>query len=356
MPTLEQLVAEQAAATGFSGVVRVDRGGTTVLAASYGLADRAHGLPVTLDTQFGTASITKGFTALVILRLIEDGVLRLDTTARTLLRDDLPLVDDEVTVEHLLAHRSGIGDYLDEGALGDITDYVMPVPVHRLASTDDYLMALDGHAQVSRPGEALRYNNAGFVVLGLLAERATGSTLPDLVASLVCAPAGLRDTAFLRSDELPGRAATGYLSAHSPRTNVLHLPVLGSGDGGLYSTAADLHRLWIALYAARIVTSATLAEMTRPRSDWPEEDRRYGLGIHLHATTDAVFLEGADTGVSCASHHDPRAGTTFTVLSNTSHGAWPLVSLLARMLGRRAEAPGTSSASPTAPRDDDHHE
>ncbi|MEI2819932.1 MAG: serine hydrolase domain-containing protein [Marmoricola sp.] len=150
-------------------------------------------------------------------------------------------------------------------------------------------------------------------------------------SSVWCAkPAGLRDTAFLRSDELPGRAAVGYLSTDSPRTNALHLPFLGSGDGGLYSTAADLHRLWTALYDARIVTPATLAEMTRPRSDWPEEYRRYGLGIHLHATTNAVFLEGMDAGVSCATHHDPDAGTTFTVLSNTSSGAWPLVSLLAR--------------------------
>ena len=330
MPSVQQLVDERAAATGFSGVVQLARGGETVLAAAYGLADRAHGVQVTLDTQFGTASVTKGFTALVMLRLIEHGVLHLDTAARALLRDDLPLVDDEVTVEHLLAHRSGIGDYLDEDALGDITDYVMPVPVHRLASTEEYLPALDGHPQVSRVGEAFRYNNAGFVILALLAERATGEPFPDLVHRLVCEPAGLADTAFLRTDELPGRAAVGYLSTDSPRTNALHLPVLGSGDGGLYSTAADLHRLWTALYAARIVTPATLAEMTRPRSDWPEEDRRYGLGIHLHATTDAVFLEGMDAGVSCASHHNPGAETTFTVLSNTSQGAWPLVSLLAR--------------------------
>ena len=330
MRTVEQLVDEKAAATSFSGAVLLARGGETLMAAAYGLADRAHGVLVTLDTQFGTASVTKGFTALVILRLIEDGVLRLDTAARTLLGDDLPLIDDEVTVEHLLAHRSGIGDYLDEDALDDITDYVMTVPVHRLASTEEYLPALDGHPQVSRPGETFCYNNAGFVVLALLAERASGALFPNLVQRLVCEPAGLRDTAFLRSDELPGRAAVGYLSTDSPRTNALHLPFLGSGDGGLYSTAADLHRLWTALYDARIVTPATLAEMTRPRSDWPEEYRRYGLGIHLHATTNAVFLEGMDAGVSCATHHDPDAGTTFTVLSNTSSGAWPLVSLLAR--------------------------
>ena len=64
---------------------------------------------------------------------------------------DLPLVDDEVTIEHLLAHRSGIGDYLDEAGDHDIADYVMPVPVHELATTEDYLAVLDGHPTTSAP-------------------------------------------------------------------------------------------------------------------------------------------------------------------------------------------------------------
>ncbi len=327
---MEQLVDERAAATGFSGVVRVDRAGDTLLATAYGTADRAYEVPVTVDTVFGTASVTKGFTALVVMRLVEAGVLRLDTPARALLGADLPLVDDAVTVEHLLAHTSGIGDYLDEDELGDITDYVMPVPVHELASTEQYLAALDGHSPASLPGERFTYNNAGYVVLALLAERAAEQAFPDLVERLVCAPAGLVDTAFLRSDELHGRAARGYLGADGLRTNVLHLPLLGSGDGGLYSTADDLHRFWTALYAGRVVSPTTLAQMSHPRSDWPEEDRRYGLGLHLYRDTDAVFLEGLDAGVSCATHHDPTRGTTFTVLSNTSGGAWPLVSLLRR--------------------------
>ena len=79
-----------------------------------GLADRAHGVPFTADTRVAVASGAKGFTALTVMRLVEDGVLSLDTRARDLLGDDLPLIDDAVTVEHLLAHRSGIGDYLDE--------------------------------------------------------------------------------------------------------------------------------------------------------------------------------------------------------------------------------------------------
>ena len=147
------------------------------------------------------------------MRLVERGTLALGTTARSLLGDDLPLIADDVTVEHLLAHRSGIGDYLDEDAVADVTDYVLPVPVHELATTEQYLAVLDGHPTVFPAGERFAYNNGGYVVLALLAERASGVDFHELVHTLVCEPAGMVDTAFLRSDELPGRAARGYLAA-----------------------------------------------------------------------------------------------------------------------------------------------
>ena len=81
-------------------------------------------------------------TALAVVSLIEDGALELGTTARSLLGEDLPLIADDVTVEHLLAHRSGIGDYLDEDGGRGITDYVMPVPVHLLATAEEYVPIL----------------------------------------------------------------------------------------------------------------------------------------------------------------------------------------------------------------------
>src|SRR4051794_17353107 len=333
MSSLQDAVAEAAERTGFSGVVRVDRAGETELCTAYGFADRAHGIPATVDTQFGTASGTKGLTALAVMALVERGTLELGTTGRSLLGEDLPLVGDDVTIEHLLAHRSGIGDYLDEDEVDSVSDYVMPVPVHELAGAEQYLGVLDGHATVSPAGEIFAYNNGGYVLLALLAERASGVAYHELVRSLVCEPAGMVDTAFLRSDELPGRAALGYLSADGLRTNVLHLPVLGVGDGGVYSTAADLSAFWDSLFAGRIVSPGLVTEMIRPHSDWPEESKRYGLGFHLGATSDAVWLEGYDAGVSFASLRQPSSALTYTVLSNWSDGAWPLVTLLDAHLG-----------------------
>lgn len=320
---LREAVDEVAGRTGFSGAVRVDRAGRTELAAAYGLADRSHAIANTVETLFGTASGTKGLTALAVMALVEQGTLALDTTARSLLGKDLPLIGDSVTVEHLLAHRSGIGDYVDEEAISAISDYLMPVPVHELATTEQYLEVLDGHETVFGAGERFAYNNGGYVVLALLAERASGVQFHELVATLVCEPAGMHDTSFLRSDELPGRAARGYLHADGLRSNVLHLPVLGSGDGGAYTTVADFSSFWEALFAGRIVSPGTVAEMVRPR-----EGARYGLGFHVQPSGDSVWLEGYDAGVSFLSLHQQSSATTCTVVSNWSDGAWPVVKLL----------------------------
>ena len=106
-----------------------------------------------------------------MVSLIEEGRLDLGTSARSVLGADLPLIADEVTVEHLLSHRSGIGDYLDEndeddgddggdGGDGyDVTDHVLSVPVHELATTEGFLGVLDGHPPKFSPGERFSYCN-----------------------------------------------------------------------------------------------------------------------------------------------------------------------------------------------------
>jgi CubicO group peptidase (beta-lactamase class C family) len=334
MRALERKLDVLASETGFSGVVRVDHGERVEVAKAYGLAHRGYEIPNELDTRFGIASGTKGLTALAVVSLVEDGTLELSTTARSLLGEDLPLIGDDVTVEHLLSHRSGIGDYFDEEVLDDAEAYVLPVPVHELATTEQYLAVLDGFPPKFPPGEDFAYCNGGYVVLALLAERASGVPFHELVRERVCEPADMVDTAFLRSDELPRRAALGYLaSGDGARTNVFHLPVRGTGDGGIYTTAADIRSLWVAFFAGRIVSEDWVREMVRPRSDAPSESKRYGLGFWLHASTDAVILEGMDAGVSFRSVHDPGPDLTHTVVSNTTDGAWPVARLLAERVG-----------------------
>ena len=319
-------VVQVAKDTGFSGVVCIDHGEDTVVSEAFGYAHRGFRLKNTVETQFALASGGKGFTALAVVSLIAEGVLSLDTTARSVLGNDLPLIADDVTVEHLLGHTSGIGDYLDEENDDlDLSAYVLKSPIQDLDTTEAFLVEVDGYPTKFTAGERFSYCNGGYIVLALIAERVSGVGYHDLVSGRVLELAGLEDTAFLRSDEPTGRMALGYLHANGLQTNVFHLPVRGNGDGGIYSTVSDLRRFWVALFEGRIVPADWVSEMTRPRSHDPEKGVRYGLGFWLEDTGSRVKLVGGDAGVSFVSTHDPNASLTWTVVSNTSEGAWPLV-------------------------------
>lgn len=321
VPTLTDAIAS-AAAEPSAGVVRVDVAGTTELEQAWGLADRRHGITMTPAHRVAVASGAKGFTALAVMSLVADGTLALTTTARSLLGADLPLIADDVTIEHLLAHRSGIGEYLDDDA--DTAEYLLPGAMSGLVDPEDYLSVLAGHETQFPAGTAFAYCNGGFVVLAILVQRASGVPFHDLVRTRVIEPAGLAATAYLRSDELPTDAALGYVKVGDVwRTNVHHLPVIGGGDGGIFTTAADLVTFWDALLAGRIVPSALVEEMLRERSDdeATDGDGGYGLGFWL-PNPGEVMLVGQDAGSSFVSRRTIATGRTVSVLATTADAAW----------------------------------
>ena len=238
------------------------------------------------------------------------------------------MIADDVTIEHLLGHRSGIGDYLDEETDLSLSDYLMPVSVHRLATTTDFLPLLAGHPTKFPAGQRFSYCNSGYMLLALIIERVGGRSFHEAVQIHVADPAGLVDTAFLRSDDLPGRAAVGYVKIDGQwRTNVFHLPVRGNGDGGAYTTVDDLARFWTALLDGRVISLDLLAEMVRPRDPQPSARIGYGLGFWL-PRDGTIMLQGCDTGASFQSVHDRDSGGGYTVIANTSDGAWPLCEAL----------------------------
>ena len=172
-----------------------------------------------------------------------------------MLGEDLPLIHDGVTLEHLLAHRSGIGDYLDEDADYEITDYMTPVAVNEIATTDEYLAVLGGYETAFAPDARFAYNNSGFVVLGVIAERASGVPFHDLVRA-----ARLRAGGDERHRVPALRRAPGASRARIPRRRAPQderAPPAGARhrDGGIYSTAADVGALWSAFFAGRIVST-----------------------------------------------------------------------------------------------------
>lgn len=305
----------------FTGAVRVETGEECLFEAAFGMADRAHGIPNTPQTRFGMASGSKTFTALAVLSLVADGVMALDDPVRRWLGEDLPQLDDAVTLRQLLSHTSGVGEYLDDDAEGDV--YLLPGSMHTYTSPEDFVALLD-LPMLAAPGSRFEYNNGGFVLLGLAAQRASGTRYQDLVRERVLRPAGLEHTDFLRSDELPGSAALGYLYPDSLRTNVFHLPIEGSGDGGAYTTVGDARRFWLALAAGAIVPIELVEQMTTPGSphdpDWP-----YGLGLWLPTPGGVWAMVGADAGVEMKSEHVPALDLTWTVIANETEKAWPLM-------------------------------
>jgi CubicO group peptidase (beta-lactamase class C family) len=179
-------------------------------------------------------------------------------------------------------------------------------------------------------------------MLSIALEVATGRSYYDLVRERVTTPAGMADTEFHRSDRLPPGTALGYLQ--DGRSNMLHLPVRGAGDGGVYSTVADLERLWAALFAGRVVPLPVVDDLLTARSDVPQEGRRYGLGFWLAADRAAAQVEGMDAGVSARSVHDRTTGLTYVVIANDSKGTWPIAEFLDERIPLIADSIDAGSA------------
>lgn len=316
----------------FSGVVRVQRGGEVIVEFACGYSDRANERVNNLETRFAVASGTKALTALTIMSMVDSAALTLDTPLRSVVPGDLPRVDEAVTIDHLLTHRSGVGDYLDEDALDDVDDHVLgALSAHTLETARDYLPLLNAHEQRSAPGELFAYNNSGFVMLSLVIEATTGS-YHEAVRDHVLTPAAMPDAGFFRTDDLPANTALGYLT--NGRSNVFHLPVIGMGDGGAFLTLDDTAAFWDAFLSGGIVSLENVAAMTAEVSAY-DDSRSYGRGFWLGPGADHVWIEGMDAGVSFQSGVFRDTDVRYSVLSNTSSGAWPLVKTICDAMGER---------------------
>ena len=198
--------------------------------------------------------------------------------------------------------------------------------MQQLATTEDYLAVLDGHQTKFAPDERFSYCNGGYVVLALLAERASGVPFHELVLERVCDPAGMGDTAFLRSDELPGRTALGYVEVDGAwRTNVFHLPVRAA------ATAASTRRSPTCVRCGRRCSQ----ERSSRRSGWRRwcdpaaTPGRSATGSGSGSTPRATASTSRGRTRACRStRRTIRARRDFTVVSNSSEGAWPLTRYL----------------------------
>lgn len=331
--SLAAMVESELATHDFSGVVHISVDDEPVFAAAYGLADRAAGVANTVDTRFGTASATKFLTALGIGALIDDGRLTLTTRLVDVVSAPLPGIDPEVTIGQLLNHTSGVYDYFDEDLFPDFEDFRLPIPPAKLLRPSDYLPMLTG-PQKFPPGTRFNYCNGGYVMLGLVIEELTGS-FHDHLQRRVLTPCGMLRSGFFRLDQLPPDTAIGYLT-DGVRTNTDLLPVIGGPDGGMFTTAGDLQRLWRCFLAGQVISAPLVTAFTTWTAQY-EGDFGYGYGLWIRDDGQhppELFIQGGDAGVSIRSSlHAPR--TVFTVAANSTDGTRPVVPALLKLIRDR---------------------
>ena len=333
---MDRYLRDLEAIDAFSGVVRITVGDDERFAGAYGFASRAWRVWNTLDTRFDTASITKLFTAVATLQQVDAGAFGLDTSVVGYLGLVGTAISPQVTVRHLLTHTSGIGDDADEEAGEAYEEVYRTRPNYAVLETADFLPQFAHRPPNFAPGEGCRYNNCGYVLLGLMVERATGRPYRDVVRDDVFAAAGMADSGFLRVDRANERLAEGADPIRDDagaivgwKRNIYSVPPIGSPDSGADVTAADLDRFLRAVREGRLLSAESTAAFLAPqvvhdvRGGWTQH---YGLGPWFRVDDDGtlVFLEkeGANPGVSGLIRHYPARDLTVVMLSNLEDGVW----------------------------------
>jgi CubicO group peptidase (beta-lactamase class C family) len=238
----------------FSGAVLVAQGGEVIFQKGFGYADMEWSIPNAPDTKFRIGSVTKQFTAVMILKLVEAGVISLDGKITDYLPDYPAETGDQVTIHHLLTHTSGIPSYT--GLSGFMREH------SRDPYTPDELVAVFSGLQLEfEPGSDWRYNNSGYFLLGVIIEEVTGMPYDRALRDMVLDPLELDDTGYDHfSDVLPRRAA-GYSWTFAGYENADYLDTsLPYAAGSMYSTVRDLFEWDRILYTDRVFDSAGTKE------------------------------------------------------------------------------------------------
>ena len=283
----------------FSGTIVLAKNGKPLLERAYGLANRDHGVKNAVDTKYNVAGISKLFTDLAIYQLEEQGKLTLTDTLRKHLPDYPNAIADRITIADLMAHRSGMADFV-----GPEFD---AMPKDRLRELRDFLPLF-----ANKPAETtarVPYSNAGYIVLGLVVEKLSGMSYADYVKTRIFAPAGMTGSGNFDLDAAVPNRAVGYTMRNGAWERNTHVqPARGTSSGESYATAGDLVRFVEALRGAKLVNKAASA-------------RLLGAGDQSRGTSEgggAVRVISPWSGglPGCSVSVAPIGDLTFVVLSN----------------------------------------
>ncbi|WP_054941455.1 serine hydrolase domain-containing protein [Paenibacillus ihuae] len=337
---LRRAIASTAQSSGFSGTILVSGREQELILEAYGHANLADNRLNKPDTRFGIASGCKLFTAIAICQLVEQGKLSFESRALEVLKGGglaFPLFSPEITVHQLLTHSSGIGDYFDEETMDDFAELWKAVPMYTLRRLEDFLPMFQNLPMKFNPGDRFHYNNAGYIMLGLLVEAASGMAFADYVEQHIFLPCGMQHSGYFALDNLPANTALGYIEQEdgSLITNIYSIPVKGGADGGAFITATDMQLLWDGLFNHRLLNEETTALLLTPHIH-EDQDNYYGYGVWITKLNGEVYkyhVMGFDPGVSFRSAFYPASGVTFAALCNRSKGAYQIMQTVEDALG-----------------------
>ena len=323
-----------------------------------GLANVAGGTPVTPDTAFAFASMSKTFTSAVVLELVDEGRLRLSDSAAGLLPPGLPItLDRRITVAMLLDHTSGLADYF----LNPKIDAALQRAPTRTWTANDALRFVG--KRLSPPGKAWHYANTNYLLLGLIVERVTGRSLAAEIRDRLLAPLALGSTWYQAVEEPRTSLAHGYrlvgtkttakpidLADGSGVAPFRSVVTAAGGAGSIAGTSDDLARWARALYGGDVLgpagTGLLLSDFNKTTGYLPGVSYGYGvqaLSIDGHPS---LGHSGRLLGFRGAVRHFPIEGVTIAVLTNQSRAD---ADTIVRALMRVVVPPPAPPASPPPP-------
>ncbi len=331
---LDSLVRVYVGRGEFSGVVLVADRGAVVYEHAFGDANREWHVPNTVATRFRIASTTKQFTAALVLRLVEQGKLQLDGHVADYLPDYPRPQGEQITLEHLLTHSSGLPDYPHLPRFYEDQ-------ASRSHTTGELLALFDSLPLEFTPGSKWNYSNSGYVVLGAIVERVTGTTYAKALREHLLVPLGLGDTGFDDPADVVERRAAGYLRTPDGVQNAPFIdPTSVFSAGMLRSSAHDLLRWAELLRGGRVFRdSSTAAAMIAPHMQTGLPLGAYGYGVFVGTQTlggrpvTVIQHGGTINGFTTGFWRMPDEDRVVIVLDNgMSHAVPALTAALAGLL------------------------
>jgi CubicO group peptidase (beta-lactamase class C family) len=313
--TIDALFTPYAQAGVPGAAVAIIDGGRVAFLRTYGLANLETKTPLTDRTNVRLASLTKAFTAMAIMQLVNDGVLRLDDHVRDVL-PDFPAYGSAIRIRHLLNHTSGLRAY----------DELIPAAQSRQLKDRDVLALLHrADTLLFAPGSAFRYVDSGYAVLALVVEAVSGKSFARFLNDRIFTPAGMSTTlAYEPGGPDVVNRALGYEATPAGfRVAEQNLTSTVLGDGGVYSSAHDLILWDRALDDHRLIPAPLQHLAWAPATLDDGTPTRYGFGWYLDrdGTEPYVFHRGETTGLSHVIVKYPTRRLTIIVLTNRRGGA-----------------------------------